>query len=112
MFIPTVVRVVPSFFFSLFSLAIIETPTGSVTDGAAQEQGANGCSGMASLRVEREDGGDGGAETTAAAVSESPRLGNNSSDSSTVLYKRPSNCTRHRGPESYSELENRKKKKQ
>lgn len=83
-----------------------------MTDGAAQEQGANGSSGKASLRVEREDGGDGGAETTAAAVSEPPRLGNNSSDSSTVLNKRPSNYTRHRGPESNCELENREKKKE
>lgn len=83
-----------------------------MTDGAAQEQGVNGCSGKASLRVERQDGGDGGAKTTAAAVTESRRLGNNSSDSSTVLYKRPSNYTRHRGPESYSEWENRKKKRE
>lgn len=53
--------------------------------------------------------GDVGVETTAAAVRESRRLGNNSSDSATVLYTRPSNYTRRRGPESYSELENRKK---
>lgn len=56
-FILVVVRVVISFLFHFFSLGVIKTPAGSVTDGAAQEQRADGCSGNASLRVVREDGG-------------------------------------------------------